>query len=89
MNRPSYQSLAREGLWQNNPALVQLLGLCPLLAVSNTFANSLGLGVTTLVVLTCSNIVISLIRQFLDDSTDHGDCHLRDAGRHSAANIFL
>ena len=62
-------SIAREGLWSNNPALVQLLGLCPLLAVSNSVATSLGLGITTLLVLTLSNLVISLIRGLLDEET--------------------
>lgn len=62
-------SIARDGLWTNNPALVQLLGLCPLLAVSNTVATSLGLGITTLLVLTLSNLVISLIRGLLDEET--------------------
>jgi len=61
--------IIREGLWSNNPALVQLLGLCPLLAVSNTVANSLGLGAVTLVVLTCSNLLISSLRGHLDSST--------------------
>ncbi|MFT7382808.1 MAG: electron transport complex protein RnfE [Candidatus Pseudothioglobus sp.] len=63
------RAIIREGLWSNNPALVQLLGLCPLLAVSNTFANSLGLGVVTLVVLTCSNLLISSLRGQLDGNT--------------------
>ncbi len=62
-------SIAREGLWSNNPALVQLLGLCPLLAVSSSVATSLGLGITTLLVLTLSNLVISLIRGLLDEET--------------------
>ena len=62
-------NIAREGLWSNNPALVQLLGLCPLLAVSNNFASSLGLGITTLVVLIASNTTISLLRQWLDEAT--------------------
>jgi len=62
-------NLAKDGLWQNNPALVQLLGLCPLLATSNSFATSLGLGLTTLAVLTCSNFTISLVRGLLDDET--------------------
>ncbi|MEX2326933.1 MAG: electron transport complex subunit RsxE, partial [Pseudomonadales bacterium] len=65
----NYRSIASEGIWHNNPALVQLLGLCPLLAVSNTFVNSLGLGLATLAVLTASNFVISLVRGLLDDST--------------------
>ncbi|MDC0068880.1 electron transport complex subunit E [Gammaproteobacteria bacterium] len=62
-------NLARDGLWKNNPALVQLLGLCPLLATSNSFATSLGLGVTTLGVLTLSNFTISLVRRLLDEET--------------------
>lgn len=51
-----------KGLWQQNPGLVQLLGLCPLLAVSNTLENALGLGLATLFVLVLSNATISLIR---------------------------
>jgi len=52
-----------DGLWKNNPGLVQFLGLCPLLAVSNTLINGLGLGIATLVVLTLSNLLVSLIRR--------------------------
>ncbi len=51
-----------KGLWRQNPGLVQLLGLCPLLAVSNTVENALGLGLATLFVLVLSNATISLIR---------------------------
>ena len=54
-----------DGLWAKNPALVQMLGLCPLLAVSSTLATSIGLGLTTLVVLTLSNFTISVIRKLL------------------------
>jgi len=61
--------IARDGLWRNNPALVQLLGLCPLLAVSNNFAASLALGLTTLVVLIASNSTVSLFRLWLDETT--------------------
>lgn len=64
-----FGNVAREGLWSNNPALVQMLGLCPLLAVSNSFVTALGLGLATLFVLTASNLVISVIRGLLDDST--------------------
>ena len=45
------RTLTWNGLWKNNPALVQLLGLCPLLAVSGTVINALGLGLATLFVL--------------------------------------
>src|SRR5690606_25286129 len=50
------------GLWRNNPALVQLLGLCPLLAVSTSTVTALGLGLATLFVLLGSNLAISLLR---------------------------
>lgn len=62
MAEAPYRSLIVDGLWRNNPALVQLLGLCPLLAVTTTVANGLGLGLATLFVLTVSNIAVSLIR---------------------------
>lgn len=64
----NYLEITRNGLWSNNPALVQLLGLCPLLAVTGSFVNALGLGLATLVVLTCSNIAISLIRHAVSDA---------------------
>lgn len=56
------KELTWQGLWKNNPGLVQLLGLCPLLAVTNTTINGLGLGLATLIVLIGSNVIISLIR---------------------------
>ncbi len=54
-----------KALWDENPGLVQLLGLCPLLAVTSTFVNGFGLGVATIVVLTCSNILVSATRRWL------------------------
>lgn len=60
-----YQELAKQGLWSNNPGLVQLLGLCPLLAVTATITNALGLGLATLVVLVGSNVMVSLVREFV------------------------
>jgi electron transport complex protein RnfE len=65
MTITSYRQIVKDGLWSNNPGLVQLLGLCPLLAVSNTTVNALGLGLATLLVLLMSNIVVSLIRVWL------------------------
>ena len=53
------------GLWKDNPGLVQLLGLCPLLAVTTTLVNGIGLGVATLVVLTCSNALVSATRRWI------------------------
>ena len=54
-----------DGLWRHNPALVQLLGLCPLLAVTTTFVNGLMLGLATAAVLLLTNISISLMRAAL------------------------
>lgn len=58
-----YSQIIRDGLWKNNPALVQLLGLCPLLAVSNTVINALGLGLATTLTLVASNGIVSLLRK--------------------------
>ena len=60
-----YQNLTIEGLWKNNPALVQLLGLCPLLAVTATLINGLGLGLATTLVLIGSNVTVSLVRNYV------------------------
>lgn len=55
-------TICKDGLWRNNPALVQLLGLCPLLAVSTSVVNALGLGLATISVLLGSNLFVSLVR---------------------------
>ena len=55
----------RDGLWRDNPGLVQLLGLCPLLAVTSTFVNGLGLGIATLSVLVVSNGLVSATRRWI------------------------
>lgn len=56
------KNIGAQALWQNNPALVQLLGLCPLLAVSSSVVNALGLAIATTMVLVFSNLMVSLIR---------------------------
>ena len=61
----NWSDITWQGLWKNNPALVQLLGLCPLLAVTNTFVNALGLAVATLLVLVVSNLTISLVQKWV------------------------
>ena len=58
------QTIVKNGLWTNNVALVQLLGLCPLLAVTSTFINGLGLGIATLITLVLSNTFVSIIRHW-------------------------
>ena len=57
-----YGKLTNDGLWKNNVALVQILGLCPLLAVTTSLVNGLGLGIATLITLVLSNVIVSLIR---------------------------
>ncbi len=60
-----YFQLTKDGLWYNNPGLVQLLGLCPLLAVTNNVVNGIGLGIATLVTLVISNASISFSRNWV------------------------
>lgn len=60
-----FKQLSWQGLWKNNPALVQLLGLCPLLATTATLINGLGLGLATTLVLIGSNTTVSLIRNLV------------------------
>ena len=62
MANPTYNELTYNGLWKNNVALVQILGLCPLLAVTTTTVNGIGLGIATTLTLVLSNITVSLIR---------------------------
>lgn len=63
-----YKQLSLNGLWKNNPAIVQLLGLCPLLAVTGSVVNALGLAAATTLVLLCSNTAVSLIRNVVSEA---------------------
>lgn len=65
MSDINYNDISKNGLWTNNVALVQLLGLCPLLAVTGTVINGLGLGIATLLTLVLSNVTVSLIRNWV------------------------
>lgn len=65
MTSGSHVSRLLAGLWRDNPGLVQLLGLCPLLAITTTFVNGLGLGIATLMVLTLSNGLVSATRRWI------------------------
>ncbi|HAU14570.1 MAG: electron transport complex subunit RsxE [Pseudomonadales bacterium] len=58
----SYSQIFRDGLWDNNVAMGQMLGLCPLLAVTTSATNGLGMGIASLAVLLLTNTLISLIR---------------------------
>ena len=65
MSETSFKNIASQGLWSNNAALVQILGLCPLLGVSNTVINGLGLGLATMLTLVASNMAVSIIRHWV------------------------
>lgn len=62
MTPATASQISRDALWDHNPALVQLLGLCPLLAVSTNTVNALGLGLATVLALTASSTAISVLR---------------------------
>ena len=68
MATTSYRELSLNGLWKNNPAIVQLLGLCPLLAVTGSVVNAMGLACATMLVLMCSNASVSLVRNIVSDA---------------------
>ena len=55
----------KDGLITNNPVLVQLLGMCSTMAITTTLFNGIGMGISVIVILTCSNIVISLLRKII------------------------
>ncbi len=56
-------AILEHGLWSGNAGVVQLLGLCPLLAVSNNAVNALGLGLATVLALACTNLAVSSLRR--------------------------
>ena len=60
-----FPEIARNGLWTQNVVLSQLLGMCPTMAVTTSGTNGLGMGLATTAVLVCSNILISLVREFV------------------------
>ncbi|MGF1528645.1 MAG: electron transport complex subunit E [Candidatus Competibacterales bacterium] len=62
---PTVGTAVKDGLWRHNPAAVQLLGLCPLLAVSTDVVNALGLGLATVGVMTASGFAVALVGPFL------------------------
>ncbi len=61
----SYGKITSDALWTNNAGLVQLLGLCPLLAVTGNIINGLGLGIATIITLTFSNLIIAFTRNWV------------------------
>ncbi len=57
----------KEGLITNNPVLVQVLGMCSTMAITTSFFNGLGMGISVLVILTLSNVIIAAIRKIIPD----------------------
>lgn len=60
-----YGRITREGLWDNNVVFAQMLALCPLLAVTSTATNGLGMGLASTAVLLLSNTIVSSVRRFI------------------------
>ena len=67
MKKFSFKEQFREGIITNNPTFVQLLGTCPALATTTSALNALGMGISVLIILTFSNLVISLLRKIIPD----------------------
>lgn len=66
-DQQTFSQIAREGIWDNNVVLGQMLALCPLLAVTSTATNGLGMGLASTFVLIVSNLVVSLFRQIITE----------------------
>ena len=65
MKKNGFLTALKNGLFDNNPTLVQLLGMCPTLAVTTSLTNAVGMGAAATAVLVCSNVIISLCRKFI------------------------
>lgn len=65
ISRQELSALAHNGLWKQNPGVVQLLGLCPLLAISSNVVNALSLGLATVFVMLSSSLSVSAVRNFV------------------------
>ncbi len=67
MSDVNYREIIENGLWKQNTGLVQLLGLCPILAVTNTLVNGVSLGLATALVMTIANGAVAAVRNFIPD----------------------
>ena len=81
--------IVRDGLWRNNSGQVQMLGLCPLLAVTTTTVNAIGLGIATMTVLLFSNMFASLVRPVLRPETRIALFVLAIAGLVTLVDLFM
>ncbi|MBC8258080.1 MAG: electron transport complex subunit E [SAR324 cluster bacterium] len=64
-SQPDSMDTFLRGIWQDNPVFVMLLGMCPVLAVTNSVVNALAMGIASLFVLFCSNTLVALLRNFI------------------------
>ncbi len=62
MDKPTYKQIFNDGFWNNNVALEQMLALCPLLAVTTTATNGLGMGLATIAVMVAASLLVSLLK---------------------------
>lgn len=62
---PAFKEITHNGLWKQNPGVVQLLGLCPTLAVTTSAVNGLSLGLATALVMSAANGAVSPVRRFI------------------------
>lgn len=65
---PTRRSVIRDGLWDNNVVLGQMLGMCPVMAVTSSATNGLGMGLATMAVLVVSNALIASLRNWVSDT---------------------
>ena len=65
MSPQQFREIAWNGLWKQNTGLAQLLGLCPILAISNSMVNAVSLGLATILVMALSNLAVSALRNFI------------------------
>ncbi|MBF0093438.1 MAG: electron transport complex subunit E [Alphaproteobacteria bacterium] len=61
----SYRTIVRDGLWDNNGVLCQMLGMCPTMAMTGTATNGLGMGLATLLVMALSNLLVAIFRGYI------------------------
>jgi len=62
---PTIKTIVRDGIWDNNVVFAQMLALCPLLAVTSTATNGLGMGIASMAVMVASSMVVSVVRDFI------------------------
>ncbi len=65
MDRQVTREIVWNGLWKQNPGLVQLLGLCPILAISTNLVNAVSLGLATILVMMLANLGVAVLRNFI------------------------